>query len=198
MPAAVSRAFSHGGDGPEPDVPEEPPDVARAALEVLDGHVRMLVAGELGLLARQRPQLGPEERRHLARDAVDREAVGPVAGQLDLEHLLPEREHVAERRPRLEGLREDEDPRVLAAQLELGLGEDHPVRDGAAELGALERAAVRQHRAGQRDRDGRARRRSSRPRRRSGAAPASPTSTLQSWSRSAFGCFPASTTRPTR
>ncbi len=36
------------------------------------------------------------------------------------------------------------------------LGEDHPVRDGPAKLGPLERAAVREHGAGKRDRHGRA------------------------------------------
>ena len=36
MPAAVRRAFSQGGEGAIRDVAEEPADVARAALEVLD------------------------------------------------------------------------------------------------------------------------------------------------------------------
>ena len=36
---------------PDRDVAEEPADVARAALVVLDGHVRVLAAGRLGLLA---------------------------------------------------------------------------------------------------------------------------------------------------
>ena len=36
MPAASSRALSQTGDGPIAHVAEEPADVARAALEVLD------------------------------------------------------------------------------------------------------------------------------------------------------------------
>ena len=47
----------------DPHVPEEAAHVARAALEVLDGDVRRLVAGRLGVVARHRPQLAPEERR---------------------------------------------------------------------------------------------------------------------------------------
>ena len=180
----------------DPDVPEEPADVARAAFVVLDRHVPCSSPSS-GVLARHRAELGAEERGHLARDAVDGQAVGPVAGQLDLEHLLAEREHVAERRPRLVRLGEDEDARVLGAELELGLGQDHPVGDAAAELGPLERPAVRKDGAGKGHRDGRA------GAEVPGAADdlagsASPTSTRQSWSRSAFGCLPASTTRPTR
>ena len=52
----------------DPHVPEQAPHVARAALEVLDGDVQSLVAGRLGVDARHRPQLAPEERRHLTRD----------------------------------------------------------------------------------------------------------------------------------
>ena len=93
---------------------------------------------------------------------------------------------------------EDDDPGVVGAELELALGEDHPVGDLAAQLRLLERLL----RAG----EDRARERDAT------VAPApkfqapqtiwrgslSPTSTLQSWRRSAFGCFPASSTRPTR
>jgi hypothetical protein len=45
---------------------------------------------------------------------------------------------------------------VVGAELELALGQDHPVGDGAAELGALEPPAVGQHGAGQGDGDRRA------------------------------------------
>ena len=55
----------------------------------------VLVARERRLDARQRRELRSEERRDLARDPVDGEAVGAVARHLDLEHLLAEREHVA-------------------------------------------------------------------------------------------------------
>ena len=114
----------------------------------------MLVAAERRLLARQRPKLGVEERGDLARDPVDREAVGPVPRHLDLQDVLAERKHVAKRRPRLVRLGQDEDPGVLVAQPELGLGEDHPVGDAAAELRPLERPPVGKHGARQGDRDG--------------------------------------------
>ena len=139
----------------ERHVAEEPADVARAALVVLDGDVRVLAARELGLGFGHGPELAPEERRHLARDPVHGEAVRPVAGHLDLEDLLPEREDVAERRPRLPRLREDEDAGVLGAELQLGLREDHAVGHRAAQLGALERPPVGKHRAGERDRHSR-------------------------------------------
>ena len=42
---------------------------------------------------------------------------------------------------------------MLGAELQLGLREDHPVGDAAAELRALERAAVRKQGAGKGDRD---------------------------------------------
>ena len=74
-----------------------------------------------------------------------------------LEHLLDERQHVGERRARLERVVEHHDPVVIGAEVDLVLGEDHPLRHLAAELAALERQPVRQRRARQRDRDLRAR-----------------------------------------
>ena len=84
------------------DVPEQPPDVARAALEILDRDRRP---------ARRRPRSGSApgrrrelevvERRDLAGDPVDREQVRPVAGRLDEHDVVGERKHVRERRPRL-------------------------------------------------------------------------------------------------
>ena len=65
---------------------------------------------------------------------------------------------------------EQHDPGVVGAEADLVLGEDHPVRDLAAHLAALERQPVREHRAGQRDRRPSRRRRSSTRRRRSSAA----------------------------
>ena len=68
-----------------------------------------------------------------------------------------ERQHVGERRPRLEPVLEHHDPAVVVAELELALGEDHPARGLAAELRLAERLLrAGQQRAGQRDGDGRA------------------------------------------
>ena len=76
---------------------------------------------------------------------------------LDLEHVVGEREHVRERRPRLEPVAQHHDPAVVGAELELALGEDHPARELAAELRLAERLlGPGQQRARQRDRDRRA------------------------------------------
>jgi hypothetical protein len=42
---------------------------------------------------------------------------------------------------------------MMPAQLQLALGHDHPLRDAAAELDALQLHAARDDRAGQPDRD---------------------------------------------
>ena len=103
--------------------------------------------------------------------ADHREQVGPVHRRRHVEHLVDERQHVGERRPRLEPVRQQHDPGVVGAEPDLVLGEDHPPRGLAAERPLLERPGeAGQERAGQPDRDGRARRRSSTRRRRSAAA----------------------------
>ena len=61
----------------------------------------------------------------------------------------------AQRRARL-GLRQHHDPRVVRAELDLVLGEDHPVRELAANLALLELEAAGENRARERDRDRRA------------------------------------------
>ena len=137
-------------------VAEDAPDVARAALEVLDDDVDGLLAGGLRIASRGRRELGPGKRRHLARDAVDRGQVGPVVAGLDLEHVLAERQEVGERRTHLPLRRQHHDPGVVGAELELALGEDHPVRDLAAELRRLEPLPAGQDGARERDRDVRA------------------------------------------
>ena len=94
--------------------------------------------------------VGRERRaRHrveLARDAVDAHVVGAVGAHLELEHVVAER-HVA---PRLlahfERVGKDHDPLAVGAELDLGLGEDHPVRLDPAQLCATELLAVGHHR----------------------------------------------------
>ena len=78
--------------------------------------------------------------------------VGPVAGRLDEEHLLDERQHVCERRPRLRR-RQQHNAGVVGAEPDLVLGEDHPVGDLAAHRASLEREPARQHRAREGDAD---------------------------------------------
>ena len=132
---------------------ERAADVARAALEVLDADVDLFVAVARRIGARRRRQLAPVERCDLARHAVDREQVGPVGRQLELEHVLAERQHLPQRRSRLGPVLEDEDAAVVLAQLELLLGEDHPARDLAPQLRLLELRPAREHRARKRDRN---------------------------------------------
>jgi hypothetical protein len=86
----------------------------------------------------------------LARDAVEAQAVGAVGRDLELEHLGGDREHIDERRARRELLVEDHDARVLGADPELVLGQDHPVGLDAAQLGHAELGAVGHDGAGPR------------------------------------------------
>ena len=107
-----------------------------------------------GSTAGRRRELEAEERRDLARDAVDAEQVDAVPRRLDVQDQIGEREHVGERRPGL-GLGQDHDPRVVAAELELALGQDHSPRDLAAQLRLPERRlGARKPRAREGDRDG--------------------------------------------
>ena len=76
--------------------------------------------------------------------------------RLELEDGVAEWQHVGERSARLRPFVEHEDAAVVDAELELPLGEDHPVRDLAAQLRLLELLAVGQDGAGDRDGDGRA------------------------------------------
>ena len=136
----------------ERDVAEDPADEAEAAFWIVDPDADRLVAVALRVLSRHREQLAAEQRRDLARDAVDGEQVGAVPGRLDIEHIVDERQRVGERRPRLERVVEDDDSGVVGAEVELVLGEDHPLRDLSAQLAPLEHESVRQRRARQRHR----------------------------------------------
>ncbi len=154
IPAPVRRARSQGGEGPEPDVAEGAAHVARTAFEIVDADVDALRAARLRIDARRRSELELEERRHLARDAVDAEQIDPVPRRVDVHDQVGEREHVGKRRPRL-GFGQDHDSGVIGAELELALGEDHSARDLAAQLRLPERGVgTGQLRARQRDRDG--------------------------------------------
>ena len=102
-------------------------------------------------------ELAAEERRDLARDADHREQIDAIDRRRHVEHLVADREHVDERRARLEILGQHHDPRVVVAEPDLVLGQDHPARGLAAKLALVERLVEdREERTGQRDRDGRA------------------------------------------
>ena len=107
-------------------VAEQATDVARAAFEILDLDLDRLVA-RAGLGTRHRRKRTPVKHRDLTRDPVDRRQIGSVVERLDLEHVLAERQHVDERRAGVKRVVEHHDPGVIVAELELALGEDHPL-----------------------------------------------------------------------
>ena len=137
------------------DVLEQSRDVARAAGEVVDLHLDRGLRQRDRLAARLRRERQVVQRRHFARDPVDREQVGPVARRLEDHDRLAQRQHLVQRRAGLGAVGEQHDPGVVGAEVDLVLGQDHPVGDLAAHLPALERDPVREHGAGQRHGDGR-------------------------------------------
>ena len=79
---------------------EQPADVARAAVEVVDADRTCRVGpGPMASAPGGGASVEVVERRDLARDAVDRLQVGPVAGRLDEQDVVDERQYVGERRP---------------------------------------------------------------------------------------------------
>ena len=151
-PAAVSRAFSHSGEGAIV--------TSSNTRAVKRGHRSGHSTMHLG--ARQRRPCEPgscahgaaRERRagggvQLARDAVDAEAVGAVGRDLELEHLDRDRQHLAPAACRARAPRRASSssstrmPAAAGADLELALGEDHAFGDHAAQLRLLQLASRR-------------------------------------------------------
>jgi hypothetical protein len=141
---------------PDGDVLEGARREARAQVGRLDDDLGAgdLAGGAEVLRPRRRCQRRSGGGVDLARDAVDAEAIGAVGRDLELEHLGGDRQHAAQRRARRELLVEDHDPRVVGADPELVLGQDHPVGLDAAQLGHAELRAVGHDGAGARDGDG--------------------------------------------
>ena len=145
------------------DVLQHPRGEAGAQLRAL--HVDVHTVHRSRRSGVRRPGLGCEHGSRggvqLAGDPVDAEAVRPVGGDLQLEHLHRDGESVRERRSggwRAVDLVEDEDALAARSDLKLALAEDHAFGDDPAELGLAQLRAVRHHRAGTRDRDALARR----------------------------------------
>ncbi len=155
IPAAETRAFSHGGDGPTLTSvntrPAQRGHSSGASIRPRDVVLHPPLAGRLRLAARPRRQVGVERGRHLAGDAVHREAVGPVGGDLELHHLVGDRQHLGQRGARLEVAGEQHDPLLLAGQLQLALRQDHPVGLDAPQARLLQHGAARHRRPGQHD-----------------------------------------------
>ena len=103
-------------------------------------------------------ELPSEQRRDLARQSDHGEQVDAIHGRNDVENLVADREHVDQRRPRLDPVGQQHDSRVILTEADLVLGEDHPARRLTAQLALVERLVEdREVGAGQRDRDRRAR-----------------------------------------
>ena len=159
-PAATRRAFSHIGDGPTVTsskaraVKRGQRSVASTTTSTRPPAPRPGCPSD----ARPRRILRPRRRAErragrgvdLACDAVDAEAVRPVRRDLELEDLRRDRQHAVEpltgheaacalRAARRAGIVCQHDRLVVVgADRELVLGEDHPVRRDAAQLGLFE------------------------------------------------------------
>ncbi len=153
------------------DAADDPRRVARAQVGVRDldgdGLGRRGAAEDGGLGDGRRRQLDAGRRRDLTGDAVDAEAVGPVGGELQLEHGLADRQVV------LQGLAHDpvrgqhDDAGALLLEAELLLAHHHAVALDAAQVGLLELEPVLEDGAAERDGDDVARLEVGRRRRRS-------------------------------
>src|SRR2546422_226801 len=169
LPEDVVSGVHDVTDGAKPDRAQPRPEPARrgadgdavddarrepmAQVRRLDAHARERSRGLTRLLQRDRRQAEARagECRQLARDAHDGEAVGPIRGDLDLEHVVVE----AERRDQVSagpGAVEKQDSRlVLLADPELTLRAEHALRLGAVDLRGGDPAAACQDGAGGRE-----------------------------------------------
>ena len=202
MPAAAMPRLQPLRRGPTLTSVNSRGGPARAQVGRLDPRADVVVdraaAGRRRVDARPRRQVGVKRRRHLAGDAVDGQAVGPVGRDLELHHSSAIGSTSASGVPGATPFAQQHEAVVLAGQLELALRQHHPVRLDARAAWPCEA-----------------------PCRRAAAAPGSatatvspaaklvapqtiwrgspsPTSTVHSDSRSASGCRSRVSTRPTR
>ena len=134
--------------------------------------------------AAARPPTAAAARRRRARRprARRRRRRGGRRGSRSARCRAPPRRAAARRRaacPASSASSSTHDPAVVGAEVDLVLGEDHPLRHLAAQLAPLERQPVRQRRARAAPPRPSRRRRSSTRRRRSEYGSASPTSTVR-------------------
>ena len=134
---ARTEPLRRGSDG---DVVEDAADVARAAGEVLDRDVDALFVDDGRIRSLGNVQLSVEQRRDLARQSDHGEQIDPIRRRCDVEDSVPDRQHVDERRSRLDSAREHDDAGVIRPEADLVLGQDHPSRGLAAKLALVERA----------------------------------------------------------
>ena len=121
-----------------PHVVDDPNGIARAQVGRLDPDVRDLRHRVARFLHRGlgNAEGRAGERRQLARHADHREAVGPIGGDLDLQHAVVETELRDEvRAERGVGSQGEDAALVLVADAELPLRDEHPLRLDVADLG---------------------------------------------------------------
>jgi hypothetical protein len=121
------------------DVPEDAADVARTPCGILDPDVHRLVTHGLRVLDLGEAEVTVEKRGDLPGEPDHREQVDAVDRRRDVEYAVSDRQHVGERRARLDTVREHHDPRVILSEPDLVLGQDHPSRLLAAQLALVER-----------------------------------------------------------
>ncbi len=146
MPAALRRAFSQSGDGAT-CTPCRTRAVKRA--QSAGSSIATWTSSPVGrspVASGSRSSSGAqaqvEDRRDVARDAAHRQQVRAVREDLEVEHHVRQRDALGERLAGGEAVAEHHDAVVLVGDLELALGEDHPVRELAAQPRALELAPV--------------------------------------------------------
>ena len=155
-PAAISRCLSHSGDGPictssNTRAVKRRQISGSISIETwssAESSPRGSASASVGSSASG----APRHRVQVARHAVDAHQVGPVGRDLELEHLVGDRQVLGERRAHRDVAVEHHDPVVVLADADLVLGQDHPARLHAAQLRLAERRAVGHDRARQRHR----------------------------------------------
>jgi hypothetical protein len=119
----------------------------------LDADTRQRAGGLTRLLQRDRgrAEAGAGERRQLARDAHDGETIGPVRGDLDLEHVVVEAERGDEVGAGPRAVQQQDPPLVLLAESQLALRAEHALGLDAVNLRGGDPATARQDRPGGRE-----------------------------------------------
>ena len=152
---AARRSTIQSGLGPHLAPADDADRVARAACRVIDGHAHGLVHRRaVGSGGQLRHHLGQGVRpialvhgTHLARKARDREAVGTVRRDLQVQHRVGELRIVRERHAHGRVLRQDPDALVIGAQAQLAARAAHAGARHAAQLRLLDLEIAGQHRA---------------------------------------------------
>ena len=175
MPAAAMRWRIRSGEAADPDAVEGAGREAQAAVEVVDADAhdvgRRPRAGGGRHRARRAARARCRAGRDLARDAVDAHQSPRLASTSRSSTASSSAKWSPRLGADLVAVGQPDDPVVLVGQLQLALGQHHPVRQLAAQLGLPQRlAASRAARRRAAPRRRCRRRRSSRRRRRSGAA----------------------------